>query len=238
MAIVNADISEILQTYKGIKVAIASINSTKSYINRKYQQLGNEWKDKKHKELGDVLQECNVALNNIFKVLLGGEKYLSKLIKHLQEYESVNLDGSMSADNPYIQSLRDMSNYTGSIGANQSWLGVNTNGALPQGYYNILVNRYNNSERSVRQVFSRFSSQLRIQDANYPSTQTPHYSPNSYAGHPRGVYYNASSDVNNPRGAGTTYFHELAHMIDHASTGYQYNLSNSQEFADALNSGG
>lgn len=50
----------------------------------------------------------------------------------------------------------------------------------------------------------------------------------------RGVYYNAASDMTNPRGAGTTYFHELAHMIDHASCNYRSNLSNTPEFAEAL----
>ena len=40
--------------------------------------------------------------------------------------------------------------------------------------------------------------------------------------------------MSNPRGAGTTYFHELGHMIDHASTGYQGNLSNNPEFGRAL----
>ena len=55
-----------------------------------------------------------------------------------------------------------------------------------------------------------------IQDSEYPPDQTAHYSPGNYIGHSRGVYYNAASDMTNPRGAGTTYFHELAHMIDHA----------------------
>lgn len=35
--------------------------------------------------------------------------------------------------------------------------------------------------------------------------------------------------MTNPRGAGTTYFHELAHMIDHASCNYRSNLSNTPE---------
>lgn len=55
--------------------------------------------------------------------------------------------------------------------------------------------------------------------------------------HNEKVYYiidNAASDMTNPRGAGTTYFHELAHMIDHASCNYRSNLSNTPEFAEAL----
>lgn len=79
-----------------------------------------------------------------------------------------------------------------------------------------------------------FAGKLMIQDSEYPPDQTAHYSPGNYIGHSRGVYYNAASDMTNPRGAGTTYFHELAHMIDHASCNYRSNLSNTPEFAEAL----
>ena len=99
---------------------------------------------------------------------------------------------------------------------------------------NVISERHQNGETGVRRVFDHFTNQMLIQDANYPPNQTAHYSPMNYEGHRRGVYYNATSDMTNPRGAGTTYFHELAHMIDHASTGYQGNLSNTPEFGNAL----
>ncbi len=60
---------------------------------RKYQQLDGEWKDKKYKELGNVVQECNKALNEILKILSKGEKFVSSLAKSLQEYDNVNLEG-------------------------------------------------------------------------------------------------------------------------------------------------
>lgn len=88
--------------------------------------------------------------------------------------------------------------------------------------------------QNVREVFDHFAGKLMIQDSEYPPDQTAHYSPGNYIGHSRGVYYNAASDMTNPRGAGTTYFHELAHMIDHASCNYRSNLSNTPEFAEAL----
>lgn len=91
-----------------------------------------------------------------------------------------------------------------------------------------------NAEQNVREVFDHFAGKLMIQDSEYPPDQTAHYSPGNYIGHSRGVYYNAASDMTNPRGAGTTYFHELAHMIDHASCNYRSNLSNTPEFAEAL----
>lgn len=234
MGIVNADANELLQSWNNIKTAIASIESTKSSIVRKYQQLNDEWKDKKYKELGDVVQECNKALNDILKTVLKGEKFIGALAKSLQEYDNVNLDGSISSDNAFVQSLQDMTYSTGETPPYQYCLGVLTRGNIPNGYLDIISQRYNNGEPRVRRVFDIFTNQCLIQNANYPPNQTPHYSPMNYEGHRRGVYYNATSDMSNTRGEGTTYFHELAHMIDHASTGYQGNLSNNIEFRQAL----
>ncbi len=234
MSIVNADLSELLQADNGIKTAINSIETTKSSMSRKYQQLGNEWKDKKYKELGDVVQECNKALNDILKTLLKGEKFICSLAKSLQEYDNVNLDGSMSSDNAFVQSLRDMTCSTSETPSYQYCLGVLTRGNIPDGYLDIISQRHDNGESKVRRVFDNFTNQCLIQNANYPPNQTAHYSPMNYEGHRRGVYYNATYDMSNPRGDGTTYFHELAHMIDHASTGYQGNLSNNPEFRQAL----
>ena len=108
MGIVNADVTELLQSWNNIKTAITSIETTKTSMTRKYQQLNGEWKDKKYKELGDVVQECSRALNEILKILSKGEKFIGSLAKSLQEYDNVNLDGSMGSDNAFVQSLRSM----------------------------------------------------------------------------------------------------------------------------------
>lgn len=234
LGIVNADVTELLQSWNNIKTAITSIETTKTSMTRKYQQLNGEWKDKKYKELGDVVQECSRALNEILKILSKGEKFIGSLAKSLQEYDNVNLDGSMGADNAFVQSLRSMTYSAGETPSYQYCLGVLTRGNIPEGYLNVISERHQNGETGVRRVFDHFTNQMLIQDANYPPNQTAHYSPMNYEGHRRGVYYNATSDMTNPRGAGTTYFHELAHMIDHASTGYQGNLSNNPEFGNAL----
>lgn len=100
MSDVNVNLGELLQASNSIKTAIGSIESTKSSISRKYQQLSNEWKDKKYKELGEIIQECNRALNSILKTLLQGEKYLALLVKSLQEYENTNFSANgISANN-------------------------------------------------------------------------------------------------------------------------------------------
>lgn len=234
MGAVNVDSGELLKVLQDIRTAISSIESTKSSINKKYQQLGSDWKDKKYKELGDIVQDSTRALNNILNTLSKGEKFLGSLVKSLQEYESINLDGSMSADNAFIQGLRSAASSVTGGGSYQYCLGVLTKGTIPEGYLDIISSRHDNGTTEARRVFDHFTNQLLIQDANYPPNQTAHYSPINYIGHRRGVYYNAEYDMDNPRGAGTTYFHELGHMIDHAATGYQGNLSNTPEFANAL----
>lgn len=234
LSIVNADAAELLQTWNNIKTAITSIETTRASMSRRYRDLGNSWKDKKYDELGDVLQECNRAFNEVLKTLTKGEKYVGALAKSLAEYESTNLVENAASDNAFVQGLRNMTYAAGEAPSYQYCLGVLTRGNIPDGYLDVISTRHQNGETGVRRVFDHFTNQMVIQNANYPPNQTAHYSPLNYEGHRRGVYYNATSDMTNPRGAGTTYFHELAHMIDHASTGYQGNLSSSPEFGNAL----
>lgn len=231
---VNVDAAALADAAANLKNAITSIESTKAMLKQKYQQLGNNWNDRKYKDLGDIVHICLSALNNIEQNLLKGEKYVRLLLRSLAEYESINLEGNMSSDNAFIQGLRDMTYSPGEASYSQYCLGVLTKGNIPQGYLDIISIRHQNGEINVRRVFDHFANKLLIQNANYPPTQTAHYSPMNYEGHNRGVYYNASSDMTNRRGAGTTYYHELAHMIDHASTGYNGNLSNTAEFGQAL----
>lgn len=117
MSNVNADLGELLQAANGIKTAISSIETTKNSLSKKYQQIGSEWKDKKYKELGDVVQECNKALNDILKTLLKGEKYVSALAQILQEYESV-MFGQQSSHNQTASGKGEHSVALGSNGLN------------------------------------------------------------------------------------------------------------------------
>lgn len=118
--------------------------------------------------------------------------------------------------------------------AQSTCLNVSMTGAVPQGYEEVVSSRHESADPAVRSVFDRFAGELVVQNADYPADQTAHYSPYGTADHPRGVYYNAGADLTNPRGPGSTYYHELGHMIDNASTEYQGNLSNTAEFGDAL----
>ncbi len=232
LAQTNVNSTDLIQALRNIQTGSRSVETTRSLIKTKYQQIGADWNDKKYKELGDVLQDCYRALNELQKILLQAEKYLALLAKQIQEYESVNLGGANSRRNSFIQGLRvDGSDHGTQY---QYCLGVLTQGSFPDGYGEILSARHENAEPAVKKVFDHYSGMLMIRDTNYPANETAHYAPNGQENHQRGVYYNATADMSNPRGAGSTYFHELGHMIDHASTEYQGNLSNNPEFGNAL----
>lgn len=96
MGTVSADSDVLLQTLQNMQNAVNSIEATKNSISMKYQQLGLEWKDKKYKDLGDIMYDCTKSLNNILKTLLQGQKYVALLSKSLQEYEKTQLGGSSS----------------------------------------------------------------------------------------------------------------------------------------------
>ena len=94
MGYVNSDTNIIQQSLQRVKVAVESLNSTKSSITTQYAQLGESWNDKHYKELGDVIQESKKAINEILTTLLQVEKYLLLLLKSLREYESTDLNSN------------------------------------------------------------------------------------------------------------------------------------------------
>ncbi|MBQ3330167.1 MAG: hypothetical protein IJG87_03200 [Ruminococcus sp.] len=79
---------------KNVKTAIESLNATRTSVNTKYAVLGESWKDKHYRELGDVVRDCDKAICSILKTLLQGEKYLLQLYKSLKEYEDTDLNSS------------------------------------------------------------------------------------------------------------------------------------------------
>ena len=190
------------------------------------------WDDKHRLELEEVIDGCTQEMERIADTLSLAQGYIKTLIKPLLAYEEINISGGgfqaggTYSSAPAFSQTEDTSSENGH--------GVLAAGGFPGGYKAVISQRYANARPSVRNVFERFSGQLRICDAQYPAAQTAHYSPGGSEEHPRGVYYNATSDMDNPRGAGTTYFHELAHMTDHAATGFSGNFSNTEEFSRAL----
>ena len=188
MSNVNADATQLLTILKNMRTSISSIETTRSSVKMKYQQLGIGWNDKKYDELGTIVKDCNKALNDILQIMLQAEKYVASLAKSVQEYDNVNLD-TPSARNSFLQGLQ-----TPNVGNSsyQYCLGVLTQGSTPDGYIAVISQRHENAEQNVREVFDHFAGKLMIQDSEYPPDQTAHYSPGNYIGHSRGEIGRAS----------------------------------------------
>lgn len=102
-----------------------------------------------------------------------------------------------------------------------SWNGVLFHGSISSNYSNILENRINGASPTARKVFDKFRSSLIVRDSSYMGEYGNHYNPSVNAADERGVYMNAIDDEFNERGRGTTFYHEMGHMIDHASNHFQ-----------------
>lgn len=87
MSNVNADATQLLTILKNMRTSISSIETTRSSVKMKYQQLGIGWNDKKYDELGTIVKDCNKALNDILQIMLQAEKYVASLAKSVQEYD-------------------------------------------------------------------------------------------------------------------------------------------------------
>lgn len=148
MSNVNADATQLLTILKNMRTSISSIETTRSSVKMKYQQLGIGWNDKKYDELGTIVKDCNKALNDILQIMLQAEKYVASLAKSVQEYDNVNLD-TPSARNSFLQGLQ-----TPNVGNSsyQYCLGVLTQGSTPDGYIAVISQRHENAEQNVREV--------------------------------------------------------------------------------------
>lgn len=148
------------------------------------------------------------------------------------------LDSNNKKSNSFIDSLKVTSLSHINVVPITYCMGVSVRGKISSRYQNVLEDRYNNSKPKVKRAFDRFVRKMIIQNVDYPLDYSPHYSPHSYEEHLRGVYLNSNADFFNVRGAGSTFYHELGHMLDHASTGFRNNISNSTDFMDALQKDG
>ena len=70
-------------------------------------------------------------------------------------------------------------------------------------------------------LYNRHAASVQFENDHYNGT--PHYLPSTGK-----INLHADADAQNPKGAGTTYFHEVGHMIDHKSGSGAWLSSNSQ----------
>ena len=116
MGNVHSDSQELLNFHNSIKSTLTTIATTKTRLRTKYEHLGGSWKDSKYRELGNVVQECNSALNSIERTLSETQKYLFRLIRYLQEYEQINLgSGTESSVHRHISAREESHRWEESI---------------------------------------------------------------------------------------------------------------------------
>ncbi len=109
-------------------------------------------------------------------------------------------------------------------------------GHFSEKYKLALRSRISNADTTTKKAFEKLSSKLKIQDDQY--YDIPHYWEADSSEKPRGVYMNSEVDEENIRGEGSTYFHELGHMMDHASSNFKRHASDNIRFKEALKKDG
>lgn len=95
---------------------------------------------------------------------------------------------------------------------------------ISQEYRQVLEKRFQDMDPQLRNVFERYGDRLVCLDAAYPGTSY-------FSGQEGGFRVDTASDLKNPLGAGSAYFHESAHMLDWLmgkEKGKQYITSNPQ----------
>ncbi|MDE6589173.1 MAG: minor capsid protein [Oscillospiraceae bacterium] len=125
---------------------------------------------------------------------------------------------------------------TGSIGgtispAQQHFSGaVQGMNSMTQSYQDGLENRFATGTPAAQSAFSKYVTSSSVADGAY--TGTSHFSPMTQK-----VNMNFAKDAVNPRGLGTTFFHEHGHYIDFLScAGSGYTSTASAAFGAALRS--
>lgn len=101
---------------------------------------------------------------------------------------------------------------------------------MNKSYQDTLNKRYSNGSTEAQKVFNKYVSSDSVADSAYNGTA--HFSPAS-----KKVNMNFANDLQNKRGAGTTFFHEHGHYIDFMAAGaanYEYTSVNSGTFGALL----
>lgn len=114
-----------------------------------------------------------------------------------------------------------------------SWNGVLFHGSITNNYSNILTNRMNGATPAARKVFEKYRTSLIVRDSTYLGGN--HYNSSADGISERGVYINAFKDEDDDRGKGVAFYHEMGHMIDHASNQFHsFTSVNNVDFCLAL----
>ena len=106
---------------------------------------------------------------------------------------------------------------------------VHSSNGMTQDYEDALTTRFKAGKPDAQAAFAKYVSPGSVVDGAYG--HTPHYNPAT-----QGIKMSYSADFTNPRGAGTTFFHEHGHYIDHLSQAVGQLSTSTPAFAKAIKS--
>ena len=92
MSSVNIQLEQIEKQISEMQSAALLVNKTRAYMNKKYQNIGGEWRDQNYNRLGQIVSECNTALINLEKIFWTSQKSLLQIKKEIIAYEETNID--------------------------------------------------------------------------------------------------------------------------------------------------
>lgn len=97
-------------------------------------------------------------------------------------------------------------------------------------YEEYLQYRYDNAvDENTKKLYKKYLEDIKIKEDNYDDTAY-------YDGFWNHIKYNTDDDSTNPRGQGTTYYHEVGHLIDDQSDWFGYTSTDgSYDFYNKLN---
>jgi hypothetical protein len=71
--------------------SVQDLNGSAARLKHRYQEAGQQWRDNKYTQLGEIIAECSNALHTPVDGLFECTNKLNEIEKVLLEYESVNL---------------------------------------------------------------------------------------------------------------------------------------------------
>ena len=103
MGNVDVNSAALSKTIALCSAAKGELKRTAADIKSKYVALGANWKDKKYKEFGEIIEGCCNSLNMPITELERCEAFLERLLNAAIEYEGISLVGGGGANSYQTQ---------------------------------------------------------------------------------------------------------------------------------------
>ena len=91
MASANVSRAAVKQAENLCKAAISELNNSNKKLGNRFREAGQHWKDNKYKQLGEIINECQTAMNRPVKELMECVIKLQEMEKAIIAYEETTL---------------------------------------------------------------------------------------------------------------------------------------------------